>query len=114
VYRLKSAQFFLIGKHTLQQIKTQSAGKLPGNPIKGILVFLAVLLDFVSAPSSSAQIPQADPEKTLVVFYRVKNFKGGAIRFNVQHSEAKNISKTIAILPKLLQTLNSALRHHLS
>ena len=34
-----------------------------------------------------AQVPQADPDKGLVVFYRVKNFKGGAIRFNVHHSQ---------------------------
>ena len=35
----------------------------------------------------SAEVPQADPEKGLVVFYRVKMFKGGAVRFNVHHAQ---------------------------
>ena len=35
----------------------------------------------------SAEVPEADSDKALVVFYRVANFKGGAIRFNVQHSD---------------------------
>ena len=34
-----------------------------------------------------AQVPQADADKALIVFYRVKNFKGGAIRFNVHSSQ---------------------------
>jgi hypothetical protein len=35
--QIKFSSIFLDRQHTLQQIKTQSAGKLPGNLIKGIL-----------------------------------------------------------------------------
>jgi len=52
-----------------------------------LLTCLAIIFAFVSEPSMPAQVPQADPDKALVVFYRVKNFKGGAVRFNVQHAE---------------------------
>ena len=52
-----------------------------------LLACLATIVAFISEPSISAEIPQADPDKGLVVFYREKNFKGGAVRFNVQHAE---------------------------
>ena len=35
----------------------------------------------------SATVPEANPEKGLVIFYRPKKFSGGAIRFNVNHAE---------------------------
>ena len=53
-----------------------------------LLTCLLIVGTFATVtPSSAAQVPQADPGKALVVFYRVKSFKGGAIRFNVQHAE---------------------------
>ena len=52
-----------------------------------LLACLVIIVALFSEPSISAEIPQADPDKGLVVFYREKNFKGGAIRFNVQHAE---------------------------
>lgn len=53
-----------------------------------LLACFLIIITFISTPlSSAAQIPQADPDKGLVVFYRLKSFKGGAIRFNVQHAE---------------------------
>ena len=48
--------------------------------------FIAVISVSV-APVISAEIPQAKTDKGLVVFYRDKQFKGGAIRFTINHSE---------------------------
>ena len=49
-------------------------------------LFACLLTLFALFPQSSesAEIPEAVPDKGLVVFYREKNFKGGAVRFNVQ------------------------------
>ena len=52
-----------------------------------LIACLAMTFALVSERSVSAQVPEADPDKGLVVFYRVPDFKGGAIRFNVQHSD---------------------------
>jgi hypothetical protein len=52
-----------------------------------LIACLAINFALVSEQSMSAEIPEADPDKGLVVFYRNKNFKGGAVRFNVQHSD---------------------------
>ncbi|MGD8346849.1 MAG: DUF2846 domain-containing protein [Lysobacterales bacterium] len=52
-----------------------------------LIAFLAMTFALVSEKSISAEIPEANPDKGLVVFYRVKNFKGGAVRFNVQGSD---------------------------
>jgi hypothetical protein len=52
-----------------------------------LIACLAMTFALVSERSMSAQVPDADPDKGLVVFYRAENFKGGAIRFNVQHSD---------------------------
>ena len=52
-----------------------------------LLVCFSVLVGSLSPPTSAAEVPQADPDNALVVFYRVKAFKGGAIRFNVHSSE---------------------------
>jgi len=35
----------------------------------------------------SATVPETNPEKGLVIFYRPKKFSGGAIRFNINHAE---------------------------
>ena len=43
----------------------------------------------VSLKSSfAAEVPEAKADKALVVFYRIKSMKGGAISFNVKHGEA--------------------------
>ena len=52
-----------------------------------LVVCFSMIVGSLSMPSSAAEVPQADSDKALVVFYRVKAFKGGAIRFNVQYSE---------------------------
>lgn len=51
-----------------------------------LLISLLTLFAFVPGAAIPAQAPQVDPDKGLIVFYRVKNFKGGAIRFNVHRS----------------------------
>ena len=53
------------------------------------ILIACIVINFalVSEKSMSAEIPEADPDKGLVVIYRVKNFKGGAVRFNVHHSD---------------------------
>jgi hypothetical protein len=52
-----------------------------------LVACLAINFALFSENSLSVEIPQADPDKGLVIFYRVKVFKGGAVRFNVQHSD---------------------------
>jgi hypothetical protein len=52
-----------------------------------LLISLLTLFAFVPESALPAQVPQADADKALIVFYRVKNFKGGAIRFNVHSAQ---------------------------
>jgi hypothetical protein len=59
--------------------------------LKIALVF--VLISSVSIgisleSSFAAEVPEAKADKALVVFYRVKSMKGGAIGFNVKQGEA--------------------------
>ena len=35
----------------------------------------------------SASVPESNPDKGLVIFYRSKKFSGGAIRFNINHAQ---------------------------
>ena len=51
------------------------------------LIFFITALIIWAIPVLSAEIPQAKPDKGLVIFYRDKKFSGGAIRFNINHSE---------------------------
>ena len=51
------------------------------------LVFFIAALSIWAAPVLSAELPQSKPDKGLVIFYRDKQFKGGAIRFNINHPE---------------------------
>ena len=55
---------------------------------KIITVFLFTIA-FGIFPTSAltSDLPQAKEEKGLVIFYRLSNFKGKAIRFNINHSE---------------------------
>jgi hypothetical protein len=52
-----------------------------------ILASVVAALAIFPVPAVPATIPEADPEKGLVVFYRPKKMGGSAIRFNVNHSE---------------------------
>ncbi len=54
-----------------------------------MLVLVPIFAAFViwPAPAVPATIPEVDPEKGLVVFYRPKKMGGSAIRLNVNHSE---------------------------
>ena len=52
-----------------------------------LIACFAIASALVAEKSISAQVPEADPAKGLVVFYRVPDFKGGAIQFNVQHAD---------------------------
>lgn len=55
---------------------------------KIIMAFLFTI-GFGIFPTSAltSDLPQAKEEKGLVIFYRLSNFKGKAIRFNINHSE---------------------------
>jgi hypothetical protein len=50
-----------------------------------LLVFISV--NFCMNPARSADLPQLESGKGLVVFYRLGKFGGGAIRFNLNHAE---------------------------
>ena len=39
------------------------------------------------SPVKSANLPEVESDKGLVVFYRNSKFTGGAVRFNLNHSE---------------------------
>ena len=49
-------------------------------------IFVLLTISF-SAPVAAKDLPQAKPDKGLVIFYRLDKFAGGAIRFNLNHSE---------------------------
>jgi len=53
--------------------------------IKLLLVLICV--NFWINPVSSADLPQLEAGKGLVVFYRLGKFGGVAIRFNLNHAE---------------------------
>jgi len=50
------------------------------------LISLAVLVNLYPLPVIAAELPESRPDKGLVVFYRSKNFKGSAIRFQITES----------------------------
>ncbi|MDH3947666.1 MAG: DUF2846 domain-containing protein [Gammaproteobacteria bacterium] len=57
------------------------------------IVIILVLIGMINVtvfvnPAISADIPEAKVDKALVVFYRIKSMKGGAIGFNVKQGEA--------------------------
>lgn len=59
------------------------------NRITAFFVLTLILITSVIWPdwALSATVPETNPEKGLVIFYRLKKFSGGAIRFNVNHAE---------------------------
>jgi hypothetical protein len=52
-----------------------------------LMVPFVLVMSLLTARALPAQIPAADPERGLVVFYRMSSFKGKAIRFPVQDAE---------------------------
>ena len=51
------------------------------------VLFLVVSISAWSAPAFASEPPEAKQDKGLVMFYRNSAFKGGAIRFNLNHAE---------------------------
>ncbi|MCK5537422.1 MAG: DUF2846 domain-containing protein [Bacteroidales bacterium] len=52
-----------------------------------ILSISILFIMLLSSLDTSAQIPEPEEGKGLVVFYRTKKFSGGAIKFSVKDSE---------------------------
>ncbi|MCZ6798820.1 MAG: hypothetical protein O7F15_03520 [Gammaproteobacteria bacterium] len=55
--------------------------------IKFILVLACFTANIWISPARSADLPQLEVGRGLVVFYRLGKFGGSAIRFNLNHSE---------------------------
>ena len=55
--------------------------------IVSCLALILVLLGLQPTLLFAASVPAAQPDKGLVVFYRAKSFKGGAVHMNVRSSE---------------------------
>jgi hypothetical protein len=52
-----------------------------------ILVLVTAAFVILPLPAVPATVPEADPEKALIVFYRPQKMTASAIRFNVNHAE---------------------------
>ena len=52
-----------------------------------MVALIIMLMSPLGSSTFAADIPQAKPDKGLVIFYRSSYFKGGAIRFNLNHSD---------------------------
>jgi len=52
-----------------------------------LILTATILLSLPVSYVESADIPEAKEDKELIVFYREKAFKGGAIRFNLNHGQ---------------------------
>ncbi|MBL3591160.1 MAG: DUF2846 domain-containing protein [gamma proteobacterium endosymbiont of Lamellibrachia anaximandri] len=50
-----------------------------------LLIVLIIVMSAWATPVYTAEIPQAQPDKGLIVFYRLDKFGGKAIRFNINH-----------------------------
>ena len=51
------------------------------------IVSLSIFLNLQSMPLSAASVPEVKSDKGLVVFYRSRSMKGGAIHMNIRSSE---------------------------
>ena len=56
-------------------------------PGKKLLLFVFISASLWISSATPADLPQLETGKGLVVFYRLGKFGGGAIRFNLNHSE---------------------------
>jgi len=52
-----------------------------------ILAFLILAISTWATPALSAEISEAQPDKGLIVFYRLSKFSGKAISFSVDHAD---------------------------
>jgi len=52
-----------------------------------LLVSVIICASFLINPVRSADLPELETGKGMVVFYRLGKFGGGAIRFNLNHAE---------------------------
>jgi len=57
--------------------------------IKIYIILVSFIFAFraFSTPVLAAELPEVQQDKGLVIFYRLSNFKGKAIRFNLNYSE---------------------------
>ena len=51
------------------------------------IISLSIFLCLIVSFDSTAQVPQPEEGKSLIVFYRKKKMSGGAIRFNIQDAQ---------------------------
>lgn len=56
-----------------------------------VLLVFAFLVGVIFSPVFAASIPQAQPDKGLVVFFRVKKAKGAALRFQISDGTGKSV-----------------------
>ncbi len=69
-----------------------------------LLVPVATALVSFSLPAMPASIPEASPDKGLVVFYRQRRMAGAAITFSVDHAQGTlGILKNGAVLYKYFE-----------
>ena len=52
-----------------------------------VLSLIVAISVMWSDSAVSASVPESNPDKGLVIFYRSKKFSGGAIRFNINHAQ---------------------------
>ncbi len=52
-----------------------------------ILAAVMILSFLPISPAESQDLPQVKEDKGLIIFYRASAFKGGAIRFNLNHGQ---------------------------
>jgi len=71
----------------LFRLGNQSGGIMNARILKILLASLIIASCASSPPTLTANLPAANPDKGLVIFYRMSSFKGKAIRFNISHNE---------------------------
>jgi len=57
--------------------------------IKAFGCYISLVLGIIlfATPISAVELPKANDDQGLIVFYRTNSFKGKAIRFNINHAE---------------------------
>jgi len=54
-----------------------------------IIVLLFTAMTTWATPTLAAEIPEAQPDKGLIMFYRLSKFSGKAISFSVDHADGR-------------------------
>jgi hypothetical protein len=75
-----------ISSSKFEEKTTLNRRKVMPKKIIVCLISLAVSISLQSMPAFAASLPEAKPDKGLVVFYRLKRAKGAAIRFQITES----------------------------